>query len=417
MDFQGRPMLERYEQILFFGAEELERRWSVARQVVREQGQDLLLVLEGSYEGYNHWFLGNREFEAIIVPAQGPVVAVLGSSVNREETYCKDRPVDWDRYLDRKPVLPIHPQVRYVRDFDPRDFGVKSHGDAPLKIACIHPEVMRQSWYEAIENVYGAFALRDIGLELDAVRVVKGEEEQFLISQVNAMNEKLMSAARQVIRPGRSVKEITDEVQYMAMQLGSGGHFVHVFCPFCGPQDEPSAGNEMGRAPFPGSVLHQGDRIFLLIETNGPGGHYSALGRFFVLGKASEELKRYWEMAVKAQKNAARMLRPGVTVREISDANKKYIEQCGFVTNDQNYLHSLGFQYGEQPYLNAPSEHTPLRAGMHYIAHPVIIRSYPGTDATDGLFVLDTYYVTPEGGVRSNTFPQEIIELPYGQEV
>lgn len=130
-----------------------------------------------------------------------------------------------------------------------------------------------------------------------------------------------------------------------------------------------------------------------------------------ILGQPSEDMKKYWDMAVKAQKNAARMMKPGVTVRMISDENKKYIESCGFITNDQNYLHSLGFQYGEQPYLNAPSENTPLQTGMHYIAHPVIQRPYKGTTEMDGIFALDTYYVTENGGVRANDFPQDLIIL------
>ena len=65
--------------------------------------------------------------------------------------------------------------------------------------------------------------------------------------------------------------------------------------------------------------------------------------------------------------------------------------------------------------MNAPSETVPLREGMHYIAHPVIQRSYPGFDPAqeDGIFALDTYWVTKDGGVRANDFPQELIVLPH----
>ncbi|MDY3917933.1 MAG: M24 family metallopeptidase [Candidatus Limivivens sp.] len=412
MKLTGRKMLERFEQVLVFGEEEMERRWALARQVMQEQEADYLIVLEGSYEGYNHWFMGNRECEAILVPKEGNLIVVLGREVSQEEVYQPERPVNSEKWIARKPVQPVHSNLRFVDTFDARDILSGCEKKSGLRIAMIHPEVLKNTWYENMKAVLGEFICFDIGLALDAVRVIKGEEETYLIRQVNKMNEKLMAAAGQIIRPGRSLKEITDEFQYLAMRLGSGGHFVHVFCLNCGPQDEPSA-DGMARRPYPGLVMQQGDKVFVLIETNGPGGHYSALGRYCILGEPSAEMKRYWDMAVKAQKNAAKMMKPGVSVREIADKNYEYITGCGFLTNQQNYLHSLGFQYGEQPYLNAPSENTPLQAGMHYIAHPVIQRPYPGTDAMDGIFALDTYFVTEEGGVRANDFPQELIVLPH----
>lgn len=411
MKLGGRKMLERFEQVLAFGEEEMERRWTLARKVAKEQGADYLMVLEGSYEGYNHWFMGNRECEAILIPMEGPVTVVLGRETARGE-YRKNRPTDTDKWITRKPVQSVHREIRFVESFDARDILLNCQKKEGIRIAMIHPEVLRNTWYENMRTVLGDFSCFDIGLALDAVRVVKGEEETYLIRQVNKMNEKLMAATRQVIRPGRSLKDITDELQYLAMRLGSGGHFVHVFCLNCGPQDGPGL-DGMARRPYPGLILNQGDKVFVLIETNGPGGHYSALGRYCILGEPSEEMKKYWDMAVKAQKNAARLMKPGVSVRQIADENYKYITECGFITNQQNYLHSLGFQYGEQPYLNAPSENTPLQADMHYIAHPVIQRPYPGSDQMDGIFALDTYRVTAEGGIRDNEFPQELIVLPY----
>lgn len=410
MKLTDRKMLERFEQILFFGKEEMERRWALARSVMKEQQADYLMVLEGSYEGYNHWFMGNRECEAILIPKEGEITVVLGKNISKDEEYRWSRPTDFDKWIARKPVQSVHENLHFVDSFDARDIKKDCPDKENLRIAMIHPEVLKNTWYEEMKQVLGEFSYFDIGLALDAVRVIKGPEEQYLIQQVNKMNEKLMSSVGVVIRPGRPLKEVTDELQYMAMKLGSGGHFVHVFCLNCGPQDEISP-DGMGRRDYPGLTLRYGDKVFVLIETNGPGGHYSALGRYCILGQPSEDMKKYWDMAVKAQKNAARMMKPGVTVRMISDENKKYIESCGFITNDQNYLHSLGFQYGEQPYLNAPSENTPLQAGMHYIAHPVIQRPYKGTTEMDGIFALDTYYVTESGGVRANDFPQDLIIL------
>lgn len=121
MNFNDTCMLDRYEQMLVYPKEELERRWALAGQVMEEQGADLLLVLEGSFEGYNHWFAGSREFECIIVPKEGDVIAVLTGEINREETYRKERPVQYEKLFYQKPLAPLHPKLRYVHDFDARD--------------------------------------------------------------------------------------------------------------------------------------------------------------------------------------------------------------------------------------------------------------------------------------------------------
>ena len=414
MNFKDKFMLERFEQILFFSPSEMERRWNLVRKVMRQQNVDYLIILEGSYEGYNHWFIGNRDCESILFPTAGAPIVVLGQDINTSSCYSVVRPVDFDRWITRKPIDRIHPEIQYVRDFDARDIKTSLSSGKRPRIAFIHPEVLLDNWYKAIYDVIGEFEMFDIGMALDAERVIKSDEERFLIDRTNRMNEKLMAAAGHLLRPGRNLKSITDELQYLATQMGSGGHFVHLFCLNVSPQDEPSI-DTMKRLPYPGVILHHGYKIFVLLETNGPGGYYSALGRFFILGKASEEMKKHWIMAVAAQQNAARLMKPGISVRQIFDENYKFIIDSGYKTNQQNYLHSLGFQYGEQPYLNSPSENTPLRADMCYIAHPVIIRSYQGFDPnrTDGIFALDTYFVTENGGVRANNFPQEIIELPF----
>lgn len=411
MNFKDKYMLERYEQILVYSKLEMERRWQLARKIMTEQNADALIVLEGSYEGYNYWFTGNREPEAIIIPKEGDITAVITNELNQQKEYQYDRAVQTKKMPGKKKIYPVHPALHFVQNFDSRDLEKSLKGKKNPRLAFIHPEVLRQTMYQNMKAVLGEFTMFDMGIPLDAVRVIKSEEERYLINQTNVMNEKLMAAARQVIREGRSIKEITDEMQYLAMQLGSGGHFVHVFCLNVGPQDKPGI-DTMGRLEFPGYRLEHNDKAFMLIETNGPGGYYSALGRYFVMGKASDDLKKHWNMAVKAQQNAGRLMKPGTSVREIFNENYKFItEECGFKTNHQNYLHSLGFQYGEQPYLNAPSETVPLQAGMHYIAHPVIQRAYPDTKEEDGIFALDTYYVTENGGVRANQFPQEIMEL------
>ena len=162
---------------------------------------------------------------------------MVSSEICRDPAYRKERPVQYGKLFYQKPLAPIHPMLRYVHDFDARDIremmaggkttsggetasGVETtsgretasggtEGGCPgddgcrknrLRIAMIHPEVLKQSMYENMREALGEFSYFDIGIPLDAVRVVKSGVERGLIEQTNVMNVMLMWAAAQVIR-------------------------------------------------------------------------------------------------------------------------------------------------------------------------------------------------------------------------
>jgi Xaa-Pro aminopeptidase len=152
----------------------------------------------------------------------------------------------------------------------------------------------------------------------------------------------------------------------------------------------------------------------MLLEANGIGGHFTALGRNFCLGEPDALAVKYWELCLKMQDFAAERLKPGAVIKEIFDENVKYIESLGHRTNMQNYLHSLGYVLGEKPYLHDPSETIPLRENMVYLNHPHV-RIDRGADTGkvvyDDFYAIDTYRVTKEGGVRQNKIPRELIVI------
>ena len=97
-----------------------------------------------------------------------------------------------------------------------------------------------------------------------------------------------------------------------------------------------------GFTTWPDRRLAKGDQVSVLLETNGIGGYFSALGRHFYLGEPAEEEYHYWEAAIKLQDFAAERLIPGRSVKEIYEGNAAYADRMGFKTNPRNYMHSLG---------------------------------------------------------------------------
>lgn len=411
--YEKKPMVNRYEQVFCFSKEEMERRFGVMRQVMKEQGTDVVLVLEGFWEGYSQWLTGNRNPYVIIVPKEGKITAVFG-----EELLKKGELPSADLQLERQTdylMAPVaHPDIEYVRGFSGYAVQALLEEYQNPRLGFIHLESMSAALEQYLKEAAPKAEFVDITLALDAVKGVKSPEEIQLITNAVHIHEKVMGAFPTIIRPGRTVRQINMEARYLMHQLGSGTEECLAFAIQFGDDREGAICHHSGLVTYPERALRKGDRIFMLLECNGIGGHFTALGRNFCLGEPDPNIVKYWELCLKMQDFAAARLKPGAIIKDIFDDNVKYIESLGHKTNKQNYLHSLGYVLGEKPYLHDLSETIPLRENMFYLNHPHV-RIDRGEDTGkvvyDDLYAIDTYRITPEGGVRQNRVPREIFVI------
>lgn len=411
--YKDKKMIDRFEQVQCFTQQELERRFAATRQVMQEEEVELLLVLEGDWEGYSQWLIGSKTANMIIVPMEGNITAVYGDHlIGQNEIY--DRQISQKHEIMPVSIPRLHPQIENVRGFNGyvlKELLKKYNGK---KIGFIHLETMRADLRDYLKETIPEAVYKDITLAIDPVKVTKSAEEQEMIHNAVLLHEKVMGALPAIIRPGRTVQQINAETRNLCFELGSGGAVCLNFALQFGNDADGPIIHHSDFVPYPERALEKGDRIFMLLESNGIGGHFTAIGRNFCLGEPDPKIAEYWELALKMQDFAAERLKPGVTVKEIFDANVTYIESLGHRTNRQNYLHSLGYVFGERPYLHDISENIPLRENMVYLDHPHV-RIDRGADTGkvlyDDLYAIDTYLVTKEGGKRQNRVPRELIMI------
>jgi Metallopeptidase family M24 len=67
----------------------------------------------------------------------------------------------------------------------------------------------------------------------------------------------------------------------------------------------------------------------LLIENNGPGGHYAELGRTCVLGSAPERLLEEHRFTLRAREHCLGLLRPGAPAAEVFAAYNAFMREHG----------------------------------------------------------------------------------------
>ena len=69
--------------------------------------------------------------------------------------------------------------------------------------------------------------------------------------------------------------------------------------------------------------MRDGDVIYYQCENTGPGGMMTHVGRYYVLGKAPQELVDAFGTICEAQDNTVKMLQPGASPQEFSPSTTR----------------------------------------------------------------------------------------------
>jgi Xaa-Pro dipeptidase len=124
-------------------------------------------------------------------------------------------------------------------------------------------------------------------------------------------------------------------------------------------------------------------------------GYQSDITRTFVVGKASDKMKRVFDGVHKAQAAALKAARPGVECQAVDAAARKVVDDAGFGPGYTHFTHRVGHGIGmdehEWPYL-VKGNTQPLQANMTTSDEPGIYLK-----GEFGVRLEDDMYITPDG--------------------
>jgi Xaa-Pro dipeptidase len=146
-------------------------------------------------------------------------------------------------------------------------------------------------------------------------------------------------------------------------------------------------------------------------------GYTSDITRTFVLGKATDKMKRVFEIVHSAQSSALAVAKPGVSLADVDAAARKVIVDAGYGPGFKYFTHRVGHGIGmdmhEWPYLVKNDmfgwEPNPvMRAGMVFSDEPgIYIRGEFGVRLEDDMRVT-------ENGAELFTPQSPSLEDPFG---
>ena len=223
----------------------------------------------------------------------------------------------------------------------------------------------------------------DVTDRIDRIKVIKSAEEIELIKGTARLQDAAMEHVRKSIRPGRRDFEILAEAQYSTVMQGSERQLILV-----GSAPRHEAVKFQFRH-LQNRMIREGDQVAVLIETNGPGGFYTEIGRIFSLGKPSQALQDAMGTAIEAQAVSLSLLKPGASPKDIWNANNEFLRKRGYDPELRLYAHGQGYDLVERPAIRY-DEPMKIEAGMNLTVHPFAANASVWAVVTDNYLVGET---------------------------
>lgn len=383
---------------------ELERRWSAVRAAMRQSGIDVLLMQNNNdfMGGYVKYFTDlpatNGYPVTVVFPADERMTIVSQGPFGLDREIPEGDPIK--RGVGRILGTPSYASADYTIAYDARLVDQALAKIRPMKVGLVGPGTLPYAMVDHLRaNSLSSSTIVDASDLVDRIKSHKSEEELQFVRRTAALQDAAMSAVKAQARPGMRESQIAAIAEHACRLQGSEqGIFL------CGSAPVGQGMFFDGRH-FQNRVVEDGDYFALLIETNGPGGYYTELGRSFVFGKASEDMLGEHEFVLKAREFSLGLLRPGALGKDIWETYNAFMAHHGRPREERLYCHGQGYDMVERP-LVRPDEPMPLHASMSLVCHPTY--ATPGTLA----WICDNYLFNADHEpIRIHEFPEVIVEL------
>lgn len=331
---------------------------------------DLALLFDRDDIRYFTGFRLNRVVSSILAVSRDgdPTYIVAQLDLKRAERDCWIKqvipfPEDTPNYL-----AALTPLFRG----SPRRIGVEKD---TLTLAQV--EYLQEKGGQKIELV-------DVRALTAELRIIKAEEEIACIRRAADVASRVMDKVRQEIRPGVREAELASWTGYLIVKEGAEGPS---FEPFMMSGENAWLPQRVASQ----KVLQEGELVLLdmgaIVE-----GYCSDITRTFAVGDISQEQKRVFQIAWKAQQAAIEAVRPGVHAFEVDAAAREVVEAGGLGGYFPHLTgHGMGISIHEAPVLDRGVD-TVLQPGMVVTVEPGVY--LPGVGAAR---VEDMVLVTTSG--------------------
>lgn len=355
---------------------ERRARLEKARRLMAEQKLDAIVLCGGTslvYFTNIRWGVSERLF-ALVVPAKGdPFYVCPAFEEDRAREQIANGPLASS--ADVRTWEEHESPYRRVAE------GLRDRGIASGRVGI--EETVRFVFSDGLAAAAPALTLASATPVSAGCRAVKDAHELDLMRLGSRATLRAYEAAYRSLREGMTQHDFANLVSTAHARLGfSGGASVQV--------------GEYSALPH-GSITPQTIREGTILLVDGGcrvEDYESDLSRTFVLGKATDKMKRVFEIERRAQDAALAAARPGVECQAVDAAARRVIVDAGFGPDYKYFTHRVGHGLGmdghEWPYL-VRGNTLKLQPGMTFSDEPgIYIRGEFGIRLEDDMVITET---------------------------
>ncbi len=268
-----------------------------------------------------------------------------------------------------------------------------------IKSLAFEGDYFLHSSFERLDRLAGKIRVKLVSLVgiVERLRIIKTEEEIEKIRASVLLNERVFRKVYTKIKPGMTEKKIALSIERAMRKMGAESAGFDTIVAFGTNAARPHAVPTERR-------LRKGETVLidmgLVLD-----GYCSDMSRTFVVGKPDKTFVKRLRIVRRAQKAAIKVIRAGVTCREVDRAARRVIRDSGYGKNFGHALgHGVGLEVHEEPRLSSSSRRK-LRAGM-------VVTVEPGIYLPDwGGIRLENMVVVRENGCESLNKDSTFLDL------
>ncbi len=384
---------------------EMERRWALARAEMQDAGVDAI-VIQGANNltgtaGHYRWLTGisvaSSYPQTMIIPREGSSTLVMHGDFGGE-TKLGDKDAAFPG-VGLRLTAPSFPACHTNGAYDAELIAREIKKAGYRKLGVVSPNTAFHGFFKTLDKELGRSDHVDLTARIDDHKANKSPYEIELIRRAAAMQDSILVDIKGHIKPGATDFEVMSRGHYLGMLRGSETGYM---LGSSAPAGQPTM---IRRAGEHGRRMEAGDVMYFQCENTGPGGYFVHAGRYYVLGKATQQLRDMVGAMDEAQDFTVSLLQLGASCRDIWREFNAYMIKRGFPPEGRIHCHGQGYDNVEPP-LVREDETLTIQPNTNMGIHPAV----PWKDifATS----CDNFLIGGDGVVeRLHKMPRGIVEL------